>query len=106
MVFETVRSNAGSLRISTDIEIVVALFKIDIWPVLDTKGVVRRAAFESMRTAIIMLRRVILRKREKIGEGVSILDEATSSIDGGTDVVMQKLIKEEREGWIVIFCCL
>jgi ABC-type multidrug transport system fused ATPase/permease subunit len=51
---------------------------------------------------LLALARAILRRRRAKGRCVLVLDEATSNLDDATELVVEKVIKEEFKGHTVI----
>lgn len=51
---------------------------------------------------LLALARAILRKQDEKTRKILVLDKATSNVDGETDRLVQEVIKEEFEGYIVL----
>ena len=90
----TVRLNADPTSACTDEEIILALEKIRLWPILLTRGGLEADLKEQPlshgQQQLFCLARAMLRKGR-----ILILDEATSNVDGESDRLMQKIIREE-----------
>jgi ATP-binding cassette subfamily C (CFTR/MRP) protein 1 len=102
----SVRLNADPTSTSTDEAIVEALKKVKLWDVLEARGGLDGDMMSNPlsqgQSQIFCLARAMLRTGNGKGNGILVLDEATSSIDGETDQLMQKLIREEFSGYTII----
>lgn len=92
----SVRLNADPSATASDEAIIGALEKVGLWKILESRGGldsnVNTNPLSHGQQQIFCLARAMLR----IGKGkILILDEATSSVDGDTDLLMQRLIREE-----------
>ncbi|KAH7350682.1 P-loop containing nucleoside triphosphate hydrolase protein [Rhexocercosporidium sp. MPI-PUGE-AT-0058] len=99
---ETVRLNADPTSSAADDFIIAALTKVGLWDILSARG-----GLDAEMTAnplshgqqqIFGLARAMLKTNAKI----LVLDEATSNVDGETDRIMQKLIREEFKDFTVL----
>ncbi|KAF2177348.1 hypothetical protein K469DRAFT_755155 [Zopfia rhizophila CBS 207.26] len=90
----SVRLNADPTNVSSDIGIVDALKKVQLWTVVKEKGGLD-ADMESLflshgQKQLFCLARAMVRPSK-----ILVLDEATSSIDAKTDALMQRVIREK-----------
>ena len=90
----TVRLNADPTSVNTDAGNVSALGKIRLWPILLARGGLEADLKEQPlshgQQQLFCLARAMLRKSR-----ILVLDEATSNVDGESDQLMQKIIREE-----------
>ncbi|GES61683.1 ABC transporter [Aspergillus terreus] len=90
----TVRFNASPADTVADEEIIKALEKVGLWEHVQTRGGldidIDALALSHGQQQLFCLARAMLRSST-----ILILDEATSNVDGGTDEVMQRVIREE-----------
>lgn len=97
----TVRSNADPYSIHSDAAIIAAIQKVHLWPLVFSKGgldVQLDAEFFSHgQRQLFCLARAILRQSK-----VVILDEVTSSVDKNSDILMQRVIREEFASCTII----
>ncbi len=99
----SVRLNADPTSRSSDPEIINALTKVNLWPLLSSRGGLdadmSANPLSQGQQQIFCLARAMLRSgngdETGIGSRILVLDEATSSVDAETDKLMQKLIREE-----------
>ncbi|KAF8857368.1 putative multidrug resistance protein [Acephala macrosclerotiorum] len=99
----SVRLNADPTSASTDEDIITALTKVNLWPLLSSRGGLdadmSANPLSQGQQQIFCLARAMLRSGNATGdEGgnrILLLDEATSNVDAETDKLMQKLIREE-----------
>lgn len=92
----SIRFNADPLGNACDEEVISALKKLGIWETLERRGgldsVFPGNTLSQGEQQLFGLARALLRKNQS---RILILDEATSSVDSETDLVMQNVIKEE-----------
>jgi ATP-binding cassette subfamily C (CFTR/MRP) protein 1 len=96
----TVRYNLDPSTQATDAHIITALEKVGLWTLLSSRGGLDASMSDNPlsqgQQQIFCLARAMLRLRDGKGMGkIMVLDEATSNVDGETDALMQKLIREE-----------
>jgi ATP-binding cassette, subfamily C (CFTR/MRP), member 1 len=98
----SVRLNADPTFTTSDDLIIAALTKVGLWSILSDRG-----GLDAEMTAnplsqgqqqIFCLARAMLRT----GGRILVLDEATSNVDAETDLLMQRLIREEFAGYTII----
>jgi ATP-binding cassette subfamily C (CFTR/MRP) protein 1 len=98
----SVRLNADPTSSTSDELIVAALTKVGLWSILSERG-----GLDAEMTAnplsqgeqqIFCLARAMLKTQGRI----LVLDEATSNVDAETDQLMQRLIREEFQGYTII----
>lgn len=107
----TVRLNADPTSIASDESIISALKKVKLWDILEARGGLEADMLASPLSQgqgqIFCLARAMLRTGKSGNgngkgnerKGILVLDEATSNVDAETDQLMQKLIREEFEGY-------
>jgi ATP-binding cassette subfamily C (CFTR/MRP) protein 1 len=98
----SVRLNSDPTGLSSDDLIIGTLSQVGLWSILESRGGLDAELGPDMlsqgQQQMFCLARAILRKSSRI----LILDEATSSIDAETDLLMQRLIREEFAGRTII----
>ncbi|MCJ1309562.1 hypothetical protein MMC25_003222 [Agyrium rufum] len=108
----SVRLNADPISTCTDDAIIAALSKVHLWDnVLGARGGLdadlQASTLSQGQQQLFCLARAMLRAGVASstaigGAKVVVLDEATSNVDGETDGVMQKVIREAFEGWTIV----
>src|SRR4051812_24887575 len=97
----TVRTNADPYSIHTDVEIISAIQKVQLWSLVLSKGGLDSQLdaefFSHGQRQLFCLARAILRRSKII-----ILDEVTSNLDKTSDERTQKIIREEFKGCTII----
>lgn len=93
---DSVRFNSDPTGLATDIKIILALTRVRLWSVLETRGGLdanmKSQPLSQGQQQLFALARAILRKGTS---KILILDEATSNVDAETDKLMQEIIREE-----------
>jgi ATP-binding cassette subfamily C (CFTR/MRP) protein 1 len=114
MLAGTVRLNADPTSIASDDEIIAALRKVKLWDIIEARGGLEADILSNPLSQgqgqIFCLARAMLRTgrsgsrngKDREKKGVLVLDEATSNVDAETDRLMQRLIREEFEGYTII----
>lgn len=91
---ETVHVNAGPSRTHPDSAIIMALSKVHLWDAISARGgldaEMKSQPLSQGQQQLFSLARAMLRTGR-----ILVLDEATSNVDAGTDLLMQRVIREE-----------
>jgi ATP-binding cassette, subfamily C (CFTR/MRP), member 1 len=97
----SVRLNSSPDNKHSDEEIIDALRKVELWPVIESKGGLDADLdaefFSHGQRQLFSLGRALLRKSK-----IVVLDEVSSSIDVTTDKLVQRIIREEFAGATII----
>jgi len=98
----SVRFNADPTSTSTDDLIITALTKVGLWSILSERGGLdanmHTSPLSQGQQQIFCLARAMLKTKGRI----LVLDEATSNVDAETDLLMQRLIREEFAGYTIV----
>lgn len=94
----SIRLNLDPLQTSTDEQILSAIRKVNLQEAVDSRGGLDAGLNENPLSTgqqqLLSLAKALLRKDSGTGK-ILLLDEATSNVDGETDRLMQKVIREE-----------
>lgn len=98
----SVRLNADPTSSNSDDAIITALTKVGLWSIISERGgldvEMTANPLSQGQQQIFCLARAMLKTQGNI----LILDEATSNVDAETDLLMQRLIREEFQGYTII----
>lgn len=101
----SIRLNADPFSQNLDTEIINVLTKVHLWSVLSERGgldaELPHDSLSKGQQQLLALARALLQKRDRKG-GVVLLDEATSSIDVETEMLLKDVIKEEFKDFTVV----
>ncbi|SPO04398.1 related to ABC multidrug transporter [Cephalotrichum gorgonifer] len=90
----TIRFNIDPFGAATDDDMVVALQKLRLWDLVKEQGGLDKAmdadSWSIGQRQLLCLARAMVRKSQ-----ILVLDEATSSVDAETEVIMQDIISKE-----------
>ncbi|KJF60311.1 uncharacterized protein CIMG_12872 [Coccidioides immitis RS] len=99
----SVRLNVDPSGCISDKDIRDALQKVHLWQIIEARGgldgKMDAGSFSAGEQQLFRLVQAILRKE---GRKILVLDEATSNVDGDTDLLMQKLVKKEFKDFTVL----
>lgn len=109
----TVRFNLDLQAQYSDVQMISALSRVTLWPGIETRGgldaTVTSEFLSQGQKQLFGLARTILRKEKceinsghRLVGGVLLLDEATSNIDGTTDSLIQRVIREEFSAYTIV----
>jgi ATP-binding cassette subfamily C (CFTR/MRP) protein 1 len=99
----SVRYNIDPFSLSSDPAIISSLTKVHLWSILSERGgldaeLLPDTLSRGQQQLVALARAILMRK----GRKVVLLDEATSSVDGETEGVMKRVLKEKFGGCTVV----
>lgn len=101
----TLRFNLDPTHSLSDATIVSTLKNVELWTLLESRGGldtdIKTQPLSQGQNQILFLARAMLRTSNR-ANGILILDEPTSNVDIETDQLIQKIIREEFEGYTTI----
>lgn len=97
----SIRFNVSPSSLHSDVAIISALTKVQLWPTVVSKGGLsadlESETFSHGQRQLFCLARAISRKSK-----IVVLDELSSSIDVATDALIQRVLREEFKGCTVL----
>ncbi|KAM0306073.1 hypothetical protein ACHAO8_010900 [Botrytis cinerea] len=109
----TIRFNLDPQAEYNDTQMITALSKVSLWPVIEKRGgldakVTSNSLSQGQKQLLSLARAIIGKEKRKINSkgqvlgGILLLDEATSNIDTTTDSIIQRVIRDEFSVYTIL----